>query len=243
MKYAVILVSLLTSANGYTQTQTETMTTETKRPSIDNKVEHLDIKQYEKNFTIYYPSSSRPSYKRYIYKEETPYYTITVEGNYTYGFLLEKKIKSFPYNYSIFKHFYPNFSLEFKFIAARIINSEAINLLGNRYEFSENGQLVKEENYDEGWGFSYEQAVRFAQSKYDEDTFKKMRIYKTTENGWKYWSVYTGGDYGDGYGEIEHLKLDAQTGEIISHVVKYVPRYGAIKVLKVIVPDKTREKR
>ena len=57
MKYAVILVSLLASANGYAQTQTETMTTEAKRPSIDNKVEHLDIKQYEKNFTIYYPSS------------------------------------------------------------------------------------------------------------------------------------------------------------------------------------------
>ena len=70
-----------------------------------------------------------------------------------------------------------------------------------------------------------------------------MRIYKTTENGWKYWSVYTGGVYGDGYGEIEHLKLDAQTGEIISHVVKYVPRYGAIQVLNVLVPDKTREKR
>ena len=34
MKYAIILVSLLASANGYTQTQTETMTTETKRPSI-----------------------------------------------------------------------------------------------------------------------------------------------------------------------------------------------------------------
>ena len=242
MKYAVILVSLLASANGYAQTQTETMTTEAKRPSIDNKVEHLDIKQYEKNFTIYYPSSSRPSYKRYIYKEETPYYTITVEGNYTNGFTYEKKIKSFPYNYLIFKRFYPNFSIWGKFVGAEFNGGSTVNL-GRRYVFNENGQLIKEENYDEGWGFSYEQAVRFAQSKYDEDTFKKMSIIKVKENGWKYWFVCTEGVYGDGYGEIEELKLDAQTGEIISHVVKYVPRYGAIKVLKVIVPDKTKEKR
>ena len=242
MKYAVILVSLLASANGYAQTQTETMTTEAKRPSIDNKVEHLDIKQYEKNFTIYYPSSSRPSYKRYIYKEETPYYTITVEGNYTNGFTYRKEFKTVPFNYYIFKRFYPNFSLWNKLIGGRFNNGSKI-LLGIGYWFNENGQLVKEENYDEGWGFSYEQAVRFAQNKYDEDTFKKMSIIKVKEKGWKYWFVCTEGVYGDGYGEIEELKLDAQTGEIISHVVKYVPRYGAIKVLKVIVPDKTKEKR
>ena len=241
MKYAVILVSLLASANGYTQTQTETMTTETKRPSIDNKVEHLDIKQYENKLVRRKPRVGE-EVPKYEYKEETPYYTITVEGDYTYGFTYEKKIKSFPYNYLIFKRFYSNFSIWGKFVGAEFNGGSTVNL-GKRYVFNENGQLVKEENYDEGWGFSYEQAVRFAQSKYDEDTFKKMRIYKTTENGWKYWSVYTGGVYGDGYGEIEHLKLDAQTGEIISHVVKYVPRYGTIKVLKVIVPDKTREKR
>ena len=241
MKYAVILVSLLASANGYAQTQTETMTTEAKRPSIDNKVEHLDIKQYENKLVRRKPRVGE-EVPKYEYKEENPYYTITVEGDYTYGFTYEKKIKSFPYNYLIFKRFYPNFSIWGKFVGAEFNGGSTVNL-GKRYVFNENGQLIKEENYDEGWGFSYEQAVRFAQSKYDEDTFKKMRIYKTTENGWKYWSVYTGGVYGDGYGEIEHLKLDAQTGEIISHVVKYVPRYGAIKVLKVIVPDKTKEKR
>ena len=237
MKYAVILVSLLASANGYAQTQTETMTTETKRPSIDNKVEHLDIKQYENKLVRRKPRVGE-EVPKYEYKEETPYYTITVEGDYTYGFTYRKEFKTAPFNYYIFKCFYPNFSLWNKLIGGRFNNGSKI-LLGIGYWFNENGQLVKEENYDEGWGFSYEQAIRFVQSKYDEDTFKKMRIYKTTENGWKYWSVYTGGDYG----EIEHLKLDAQTGEIISHVVKYVPRYGTIKVLKVIVPDKTREKR
>ena len=241
MKYAVILVSLLASANGYTQTQTETMTTETKRPSIDNKVEHLDIKQYENKLVRRKPRVGE-EVPKYEYKEETPYYTITVEGDYTYGFTYRKEFKTAPFNYYIFKCFYPNFSLWNKLIGGRFNNGSKI-LLGIGYWFNENGQLVKEENYDEGWGFSYEQAVRFAQSKYDEDTFKKMSIIKVKENGWKYWFVCTEGVYGDGYGEIEELKLDAQTGEIISHVVKYVPRYGAIKVLKVIVPDKTREKR
>ena len=241
MKYAVILVSLLASANGYTQTQTETMTTETKRPSIDNKVEHLDIKQYENKLVRRKPRVGE-EVPKYEYKEETPYYTITVEGDYTYGFTYRKEFKTAPFNYYIFKCFYPNFSLWNKLIGGRFNNGSKI-LLGIGYWFNENGQLVKEENYDEGWGFSYEQAVRFAQSKYDEDTFKKMSIIKVKENGWKYWFICTEGVYGDGYGEIEELKLDAQTGEIISHVVKYVPRYGAIKVLKVIVPDKTREKR
>jgi len=241
MKYAVILVSLLASANGYAQTQTETMTTEAKRPSIDNKVEHLDIKQYENKLVRRKPRVGE-EVPKYEYKEETPYYTITVEGDYTYGFTYRKEFKTAPFNYYIFKCFYPNFSLWNKLIGGRFNNGSKI-LLGIGYWFNENGQLVKEENYDEGWGFSYEQAVRFAQSKYDEDTFKKMSIIKVKENGWKYWFVCTEGVYGDGYGEIEELKLDAQTGEIISHVVKYVPRYGAIKVLKVIVPDKTREKR
>ena len=238
MKYAVILVSLLASANGYAQTQTETMTTEAKRPSIDNKVEHLDIKQYEKNFTIYYPSSSRPSYKRYIYKEETPYYTITVEGNYTNGFTYEKKIKSFPYNYLIFKRFYPNFSIWGKFVGAEFNGGSTVNL-GRRYVFNENGQLIKEENYDEGWGFSYEQAVRFAQSKYDEDTFKKMSIIKIKENGWKYWLIYSS-EY---FEHRDEIKLDAQTGEILSHRVMLRDPSLPLRVIKVIVPDKTKEKR
>ena len=241
MKYAVILVSLLASANGYAQTQTETMTTEAKRPSIDNKVEHLDIKQYENKLVRRKPRVGE-EVPKYEYKEETPYYTITVEGDYTYGFTYRKEFKTAPFNYYIFKCFYPNFSLWNKLIGGRFNNGSKI-LLGIGYWFNENGQLVKEENYDEGWGFSYEQAVRFAQNKYDEDTFKKMSIIKVKEKGWKYWFVCTEGVYGDGYGEIEELKLDAQTGEIISHVVKYVPRYGAIKVLKVIVPDKTKEKR
>jgi len=89
---------MLVSANGYTQIKVNTMTAEVKRPIIDNKVEHLNIKLYQKNFTIHYPSSSDPSEKVYIYKEETPDYTIIVEGDYTYGFTYEKKIKSFPYN-------------------------------------------------------------------------------------------------------------------------------------------------
>ena len=238
MKYAVILVSLLASANGYAQTQTETMTTEAKRPSIDNKVEHLDIKQYEKNFTIYYPSSSRPSYKRYIYKEETPYYTITVEGDYTYGFTYRKEFKTAPFNYYIFKRFYANFSLWNKLIGGRFNNGSKI-LLGIGYWFNENGQLIKEENYDEGWGFSYEQAVRFAQNKYDEDTFKKMSIIKIKENGWKYWLIYSS-EY---FEHRDEIKLDAQTGEILSHRVMLRDPSLPLRVIKVIVPDKTKEKR
>ena len=238
MRNIIIIISLLLSINNYTQTKT--MTTEIKRPSINNKVERLDIKQYEKNFTVYYPSSSDPSDKEYEYKEETEEYILTIKGDYEYGFIYEKKIKSFPYNYSIFKCFYPNFSLQFKFIAARVINSESINLLGNGYDFNEGGKLIKVENYDKGWNFSYEQAVKFAQNKYDEYTFKEMKIYKTTENGWKYWFLSAGGD-GFGHGEIEELKLDGRTGEILSYVIKYIPRYGAIKVLKVIVPDKTNK--
>ena len=77
---------MLVSANGYTQIKVNAMITEVKRPIIDNKVE-------QKNFTIHYPSSSDPSEKVYIYKEETPDYTIIVEGDYTYGFTYEKKIK------------------------------------------------------------------------------------------------------------------------------------------------------
>jgi len=213
------------------------MTTEIKRPSINNKVERLDIKQYEKNFTVYYPSSSDPSDKEYIYKEETSDYIIIIRGDYTYGFTYEKKIKSFPYNYFIFKRFYPNFSIWSKFVGAEF-NGGLHFALNKAYTFNEAGQLIKEENCDEGWNFSYEQAVKFAQDKYDEYTFKEMNIYKTTENGWKYWSLYTNGD-GYGYGEVEHIKLDGRTGEILSYIVKYVPRYGATKVLKVIVPDKT----
>ena len=43
---------MLVSANGYTQIKVNTMITEVKRPVIDNKVEHLNIKLYQKNFTI-----------------------------------------------------------------------------------------------------------------------------------------------------------------------------------------------
>ena len=57
---------MLVSANGYTQIKVNTMITEVKRPIIDNKAEHLNIKLYQKNFTIHYPSSSDPSEKVYI---------------------------------------------------------------------------------------------------------------------------------------------------------------------------------
>ena len=58
---------MLVSANGYTQIKVNTMIIEVKRPIIDNKVEHLNIKLYQKNFTIHYPSSSALSEKVYIY--------------------------------------------------------------------------------------------------------------------------------------------------------------------------------
>lgn len=67
MKYILILISMLVSANGYTQIKVNTMITEVKCPIIDNKVEHLNIKLYQKNFTIHYPSSSDLSEKVYIY--------------------------------------------------------------------------------------------------------------------------------------------------------------------------------
>lgn len=225
---------MLVSANGYTQIKVNTMITEVKRPVIDNKVEHLNIKLYQKNFTIHYPSSSDPSEKVYIYKEETPDYTIIVEGDYTYGFTYEKKIKSFPYNYFIFKRFYPNFSIWNKFVGAEFNNGSTIHF-NKGYEFDEAGKLTKEINYDEGWGFSYEQVVKFVQDKYNEHIFKKMSVIKMSENSRKYWFIYSS-EY---FKQTDEIKLDAQTGEILSHRILLKDPILPLRIIKVVLPDKT----
>ena len=210
------------------------MITEVKRPVIDNKVKHLNIKLYQKNFTIHYPSSSDPSEKVYIYKEETPDYTIIVKGDYSYGFTYEKKIKSFPYNYFIFKRFYPNFSIWNKFVGAEFNNGSTIHF-NKGYEFEEAGKLTKEINYDEGWGFSYEQVVKFVQDKYDEHTFKEMSIIKMSENGRKYWFIYSS-EY---FKQTDEIKLDAQTGEILSHRILLKDPVLPLRIIKIVLLDKT----
>ena len=84
-------------------------------------------------------------------------------------------------------------------------------------------------------GFSYEQVVKFVQDKYDEYTFKEMSIIKMSENSRKYWFIYSS-EY---FKQTDEIKLDAQTGEILSHRILLKDPILPLRIIKIVLPDKT----
>ena len=84
-------------------------------------------------------------------------------------------------------------------------------------------------------GFSYEQVVKFVQDKYDEHTFKEMSIIKMSENSRKYWFIYSS-EY---FKQTDEIKLDAQTGEILSHRILLKDPILPLRIIKIVLPDKT----
>ena len=86
-------------------------------------------------------------------------------------------------------------------------------------------------------GFSYEQVVKFVQDKYDEHTFKKMSVIKMSENSRKYWFIYSS-EY---FKQTDEIKLDAQTGEILSHRILLKDPVLPLRIIKIVLPDKTHK--
>ena len=84
-------------------------------------------------------------------------------------------------------------------------------------------------------GFSYEQVVKFVQDKYDEHTFKEMSVIKMSENSRKYWFIYSS-EY---FKQTDEIKLDAQTGEILSHRILVKDPVLPLRIIKIVFPDKT----
>ena len=84
-------------------------------------------------------------------------------------------------------------------------------------------------------GFSYGQVVKFVQDKYDEHTFKEMSVIKMSENSRKYWFIYSS-EY---FKQTDEIKLDAQTGEILSHRILLKDPILPLRIIKIVLPDKT----
>ncbi|WP_228414511.1 hypothetical protein [Chryseobacterium sp. SNU WT5] len=120
--------------------------------------------------------------------------------------------------FSFVKNFYPSKSIENKGIAFN--NGSPVGIW---YYFDELGNLIKEENTDEGYDFSPEDVVEYCEKhkiqlpKGYQDSGFQTKVDKREENGKKVWKIshQISGD------EIEKLILDGKTGKELSK--KIVP--------------------
>ncbi|WP_228448477.1 hypothetical protein [Chryseobacterium sp. CH25] len=108
------------------------------------------------------------------------------------------------------KFFYDNGYIKKK---GRLFNEGSS--IGVWYYFDESGKLVKEENTDEGYGFTPEKLVRYCEKNkielpkgYHESGFY-TQVRKETLNGKKVWVI----KYLIPGGDIQRVVLDGQTGK------------------------------
>ena len=62
-----------------------------------------------------------------------------------------------------------------------------------------------------------------------------MSIIKMSENSRKYWFIYSS-EY---FKQTDEIKLDAQTGEILSHRILVKDPILPLRIIKIVLPDKT----
>ncbi|OCA72753.1 hypothetical protein BBH99_02900 [Chryseobacterium contaminans] len=120
----------------------------------------------------------------------------------------------------IVKNYYSSKNIENKGIAFNEGSQ-----VGIWYYFDESGKLVKEENTDEGYGFTPEKVVEYCEKNkielpkgYHESGYY-TKVRKETLNGKKVWVI----KYLIPGGDIQRVVLDGQTGkELEKKVVPFV---------------------
>ncbi len=169
---------------------------------------------------------------------------ISLTGNLLGGFYYTARLKNT--SYTIVKEYYPNKNIKRKGL---YFEGNCRNIpLGNDYYFDVHGKPAKTINHDQGWDFSFEKVMAYAEKrgckiiKYDT---KNEIEKKENTAGRKYWDLVLYTDEITGRPTREIIKLDGKTGEILSQVeeeghfmwhlnVQHVP-----PKVKIIVPDKT----
>ncbi len=83
--------------------------------------------------------------------------------------------------------------------------------LGIWREYDEQGNLIKEENYDEGYDYSFEDVVKFLRIR-GVDLFGKYTSIRRNDGVWEVSYVK-----GNGYPKYFHVfSIDGKTGEVLS---------------------------
>ncbi|KMQ59620.1 hypothetical protein ACM39_18500 [Chryseobacterium sp. FH2] len=101
--------------------------------------------------------------------------------------------------YLIRKGYYPNGNIEFKGIS---FNQDTFKM-GIWYEFDENGKLIKETNYDDGYDFTLKEVIQYAES------LKTIQRYEDLNN-----EVFPKGEYTVlNMGDHNRIKKDIRNGQ------------------------------
>ncbi len=181
--------------------QCKTQNTNKIIPIVDNKFEKFDIEKFKKE-------SIRGSY---VVKGEN---FIIRKDSQNPGYL-EELYKNDDY-FILDKFFYENGN-----ISKKGISFNKGSAIGIWYHFDEAGNLIKEENTDEGYIFTPEDLVKYCKKNnielakgYHEGDGYHTSVYKNDLNGKKVWKISHLISLNKQEKEVE-LILDGQTGKVI----------------------------
>ena len=180
-------------------------------PEIDNKFEKFDsIKlnnSFKESLDVFRGFLSNGNYIEITISKTGKYYLETFKDSY----------------YMISKSFYSNGNIKRKGIG---FNGDAFQK-GIWYEFDENGNLIKETDYDRPYKFKFEDILQFCEKhkiKIDkgpilQSTGWHNKIFREIKNNQPMWKI----EYLKKSDLVEIIKLDGATGKILgTSTYKYI---------------------
>lgn len=103
---------------------------------------------------------------------------------------------------------------------------------GIRYEYDEKGKLIKAEDYDKPFKFTWEQVKKYIEQDLKLDLLKddvNVNNYTGIEGGKPTWEINFKGKYKDIFG-VYYITLDGENGELLK-VIKILGRDGESRVI------------
>ncbi len=246
--FCLLLTNLCIAQNGIAGKDTAALKIKImERPLLSDSSEVLNLDDFKDNLVlkkVELETNKRQKIDRYEYYKNDSVSEVSLSGGLLGGFYYTCRLKNTPY--VIVKLYYANKNIKRKALYFEGNGSDIP--LGNDYSFDVHGKPAKTINHDQGWDFSFEKVMAYAEKRgckiIKYDTQNEIAKKENTA-GRKYWQLFLYTDKITGRQTLEIIKLDGKTGEILSQVEEegdfmwHADAPPPPPKVKIIVPDKT----